>query len=122
MEISGVEKRVSVDNEDVEVKINIVFLISKFMKEFNYKFKEVLDLNWFIFNDLMDGLKGVEIESDTRELDLHLSKVVIDKSKAPQDTYEKIIDGKKTQLRPYTFFDTSAKDMKEMEKIMLGRG
>lgn len=46
--------------DGVETKINIFFLIGKFMSNFNYKFDEVLKMNWFIFNDLLTAINIIK--------------------------------------------------------------
>lgn len=105
----------------VDIKINIVFLVGKFMKNFNYKFEEVMDLNWFLFNDLLDSLKGVRIERETQELKLYLSELIIEKSKEKQNSYDNILENKKEQFKKYTEYDTTERDIAEMEAIMLKR-
>lgn len=63
---SGAEKKVDTGGgpagieDGVETKINIFFLIGKFMSNFNYKFDEVLKMNWFIFNDLLTAINIIK--------------------------------------------------------------
>lgn len=105
----------------IKTKINLMFLVGKFMNSFNYKFDEVLKLNWFTFNDLLDSLRGVRLERETQELSLFLSEIVIEKSKDKQDVYQSIIEEKKDAFKKYTEYDTSERDIEEMEAALLGR-
>lgn len=106
--------------EGVEVKINLMFLVSKFMANYSYKFEEVLKLNWFVFNDLLDCLRGVRIEKETTELIQEKYKIILSRSQN-EDSSTKINDIKKDEMKKYVNYDTSERDIKEMEEAILGR-
>lgn len=38
------------------------------MKNFSYRYEEVMEMNWFIFNDLLTSLGIVESDEDFRSL------------------------------------------------------
>ena len=114
METRGVET-------GIKVKINLMFLVSKFMANYNYKFDEVLNLNWFIFNDLLDGLRGIRIEKETQELNLFINELVVKKSKEVKDSFDKLMDSKKSEFKKYTEYDTSERDIADMEATILNR-
>ena len=106
----------------VKIKINLMFLISKFMSNYHYKYNEVLDLNWFTFNDLLEGLRGVRIEQETQKLNLFINELVVEKSKDGKEAFEKLMENKKDQFKSYTEYDTSERDLKEFNDFIKGRG
>lgn len=114
METGGVET-------GINVKINLMFLVSKFMASYSYKFDEVLNLNWFVFNDLLDGLRGVRIEKETQKLNLFINELAVEKSKEVKNAFDNLMDSKKTEFKSYTEYDTSERDIKEMEATLLNR-
>lgn len=61
-----------------------MFLISKFMKNYSYKFEEVIIMNWFTFNELLSATDAVVAEDNLKNLmiaDNHLLVNCKDESK-----------------------------------------
>jgi len=92
------------------------------MSNYHYKYNEVLDLNWFTFNDLLEGLRGVRIEQETQKLNLFINELVVEKSKDGKEAFEKLMENKKDQFKSYTEYDTSERDLKEFNDFIKGRG
>lgn len=70
--------------KEVKTEINIMYLIAKFMKNFNYTYEQTIQTNWFTFNDLLRALEVVTSEEDLRGLmiaDNHLLVNCKDESK-----------------------------------------
>lgn len=92
------------------------------MANFSYKYEEVMDLNWFTFNDLLEGLRGVRIEKENQELSYNFDNYVVANSKDSVDVLKKLKDSKKDLFSPYTKYDTSERDIKELRELMKGKG
>lgn len=77
--------------DGVETKINIFYLIGKFMNNFNYKFEEVLKMNWFIFNDFLNSINIIKAGENLTNLKIAENHLKL-KSEKTAKKYVKIYD------------------------------
>lgn len=89
--------------EETETSINIAYLIARYMRAYNETLEETLNINWFVFNELLKSLNIIESEIDYRNLlisDNHLKVQMDDKQAFPmlyKSLESKMRDGVETK-------------------------
>lgn len=110
------------ENVDKDTKINIMFLIAKYMKIFGSSYQDTINMNWFTFNELLATMSAINAEEDLRHLliaDNHLGANSTDKEacmRLYKNLEEKIKIGGFSQSYSKTKIENDLKKLNAMLK------
>lgn len=107
------------DDEDlpeVKLKIDIMYSIAKFMKNFNYKFDEVLNLEWDTFNNLLEPLRVFEEEAHMKQINTALEINTVKHSKDFKKAYTSLQEAHSDKIKSFIEFDSVEREEYLMQK------